>query len=467
MANYYMKNAADGGSDNNSGQDWANAWASPEKAMTSCAAGDVVFAASDLNAYIGGTADRYVGDYTNAGAGTEAAPVVFVSVVKDCAMPPALGSYQKGALSRSDVTTRTVYLCGNSVWWGWEFRHPKFSLNNRDSGDPYYQRRDRVLFIDCTLSVGYEAGWSFQRMKLWDCLLRYTYGTSYGENIMRWDGAVIRGGSLDWQYTAASSSLMHYDSMLLDIFGFDFSGLASGAGIMGAKDSELTGSWYLGVMPLLGRGLMVRGCKLHTGGVYMREMDKWLLFGKGWHRQRAVSFEDNAVSGLPAVNSQWMRAMNGTVEQSTAVKLWARAVSDRYSWKLTSAANGPYAYWSALSSPVLSTWTSASSQKTYSVELLHDSATALKDDEVWLELRYHDGSGPKGVTALDRRAYAGSPADQAAGLGASAWTHNLSNPNSQKVSVTVTPVAGQILEAVVYLAKPSTVLYIDPVLREA
>jgi hypothetical protein len=466
MANYYMKNAADGGSDNQSGQDWANAWATPEKAMASCIAGDVVFAASDLNAYVGGTADRYIGDYTNAAAGTEALPVVFVSVVKDCAMPPALGSYQKGALLRSDVTTRTVYLCGNSVWHGWEIRHPKFALNNRDSGDPYYSRRDRVLFIDCTLSVGYEAGWNFRRMKLWDCLLRYTYGSSFGENIMRFDGTVIRGGSLDWQYAAASSSLIHYDSLLFDIYGFDFTGLASTSGILGAKDSELTGTWVCGTQPLPCRGMSLRGCKLHTGGVLMKDMDKWLIYGKGWHRQRAYSFEDIATSGLPAVNSQWMRASNGVIEQSTAVKLWARAVSDKYSWKLTTVAKGPFAYWSALSSPILSTWTSATTQKTYTIEILHDSATALKDDEVWLELRYSDNSGPKGLVALDRRAYTGSPANQDAGIGASAWTHNLSNPNSQKLSVTVTPVAGQILEAVVYLAKASKTIYIDPVLRE-
>jgi len=466
MTNYYVKNPADGGSDNNTGQTWDQAWASPEKAMASCGSGDMVFCASDLVYWIGGTSDRYLGDYTNAGPGTQNNPVIFVSVVKDCQMPPQSSDYLKGARWYSNESGREVYLCGHTVWHGFVVQHPKFMLNDRPSETPIYCKRDKALFLDCTLQVDYEAGWDFSRMVLWDCILKYTYGTSYGDNIMYFDGTVVRGGSLDWQYTSASASLIHWKSYIMDIWGFNFSGLLSGAGCIGMKSSQYA-SWVVGGEALQQRNFSLRGCKIHTGGTLLKDPDSIIMFNRNIQaRQRGSSFEENAISGLPAVNHQWIRTQGGTIEQSTDVKYYGRAVSDKYSWKLTSPAKGCYTYWSAISSPILSTWTGASSQKTYTIEILHDSVTNLKDDEVWMELRYSDNSGPMGKIITDRRTFSGTAADQAAGIGASAWTHNLSNPNSQKLSVTVTPVSGQPLEAVVYLAKASKTIYVDPVLRE-
>jgi hypothetical protein len=105
------------------------------------------------------------------------------------------------------------------------------------------------------------------------------------------------------------------------------------------------------------------------------------------------------------------------------------------------------------------------SAKTATVEIVHDSLTALTDAEVWLEVEYLGTSGfPLSLFLTDRAAdILATPADQTAS--SIAWTTTgLTNPNKQKLAVTFTPQEVGIIRCRVALAKASYTVYVDPLI---
>ncbi len=104
---------------------------------------------------------------------------------------------------------------------------------------------------------------------------------------------------------------------------------------------------------------------------------------------------------------------------------------------------------------------------TVSVEIIRDSATALKDDEIWLEVEYLGSvSSPKGSRINDCKAdVLATGANQTTST--ETWgdqSPSMANPNKQKLSVTFTPQTAGYIHAKVMLAKASTTVYVDPVL---
>lgn len=122
----------------------------------------------------------------------------------------------------------------------------------------------------------------------------------------------------------------------------------------------------------------------------------------------------------------------------------------------------------ALESPPIHGWTSSTTEKTFTVEGVWDSATNIQNDEIWVELEYPaDNSSGLGAIAKDKCAILGTPADQTASTatweGTGAWSHE----NKFKLSVTVTPGKAGPICARVYLAKASTTVYVDPMITES
>lgn len=104
---------------------------------------------------------------------------------------------------------------------------------------------------------------------------------------------------------------------------------------------------------------------------------------------------------------------------------------------------------------------------TVAVEIIRDSATNLKDDEIWLEVQYLGSVfSPKGSRITDCKAdVLASSADQT--TSSAIWGNpspGLSNANRQKLSVTFTPETPGYIHARVHLAKTSTTVYVDPAL---
>lgn len=136
------------------------------------------------------------------------------------------------------------------------------------------------------------------------------------------------------------------------------------------------------------------------------------------------------------------------------------------SWKLVTTANARRVQ--PLYSPWIFLWNDTTgSSKTLTVEILHDSATALKDNEVWVEATYLGSSAtPKGTLVRDSSNVLAAGANQASS--SVTWTTTgMSNPNKQKLEVTFTPQMKGLYRVRVALAKASYTAYVDPLVTAA
>lgn len=132
-------------------------------------------------------------------------------------------------------------------------------------------------------------------------------------------------------------------------------------------------------------------------------------------------------------------------------------------WKMTSSALTKDSLW-GLVSPPIHIWGDYAAEKTFTVEGIWDSETNIQDDEIWMELEYPaDNTSGLGEVSRVKCAPLGTPADITAST--VAWTTTgLTNPNKFKFAVTVTPGKKGPVTAKIVLAKPSTTVYIDPLI---
>lgn len=115
-----------------------------------------------------------------------------------------------------------------------------------------------------------------------------------------------------------------------------------------------------------------------------------------------------------------------------------------------------------LQSPSIFGWLSTASEQTATVECIVDSATNLQNDEVWMELYYpKDNTSGLGEVAHGKCIFTATPSDVATS-GETWTTTGMSNPNEFKLEVTFTPGKIGPYEVRVMLAKPSSTIYIDP-----
>ncbi len=131
------------------------------------------------------------------------------------------------------------------------------------------------------------------------------------------------------------------------------------------------------------------------------------------------------------------------------------------SWKMVSTANAAEFVEPTRSPPIYS-WVDATGSTTFTVQCLWDSVTDIQDDEIWLEIEFLEASADTDSAFADDRMtdISSTPGDQT--TNATAWTETLTNDNEFALAVTVTvnrvgPVIGRV-----YLAKPSTTIYVDP-----
>lgn len=171
----------------------------------------------------------------------------------------------------------------------------------------------------------------------------------------------------------------------------------------------------------------------------------------------------NCDSGSTNYNYYRETAQGTIVDETTLVK--SSGASDGttpLSWKMVSNANTTLG-WPLASAPIVVWNDNSGASKTATVEILRDSATNLKDDEIWVEVDYLADSGdPGGLAVSDRKA---SPVATAADQASSAvtWTTTgMSNPNKQALSVTFTPQKRGAVRGRVMLAKPSATVYVNP-----
>jgi hypothetical protein len=132
---------------------------------------------------------------------------------------------------------------------------------------------------------------------------------------------------------------------------------------------------------------------------------------------------------------------------------------------MTSNGNTGYPL-NCLISPDIHGWASLATTQSFTIEGICDSETNLQNDEIWMELEYpeNDTDG-LGFSSKDMCEILGTPEDKT--VSEVEWTTTgITNVNKFKLSVIVTPGKVGPITARVCLAKPSTTVYIDPMITQ-
>lgn len=204
--------------------------------------------------------------------------------------------------------------------------------------------------------------------------------------------------------------------------------------------------------------ILLERCKLHASLTVLENA----IPAPGSYRVRLHSCD----SGDTTYNIIEDSYEGTVIDETTIVKTsGASDGTTSQSLKMTSNANA-VEFVQPLVSPPITAWTEKTASTTYSIEIIIDSATDLDDDEIWMEFEY-PGADAQGDLADDRAAdLLATPAAQATST--ALWTTTgMSNPNMQKLSVTVTPGKIGPVTARVYLAKPSTTVYVNQLITES
>lgn len=445
MANIYVRssdgNNADGAST------WALAKADATGAAAIDAAGDdVFFSDNHAESTASALSLAFVNNATN--------PVKLLSV-DDSAEPPT------ALLAGAKITTtgaNGISVGGSIYVWGLTFEcgsgavNADLVLNPNGSLDNARQIYEDCIFrvvatgssadlqVNGTASTNNNANWT----RWVNCQAKFS---RVGGGIQNWGEFIWEGGGIESGSTALTSVLFIAPSSgrpaRWDIRGVDLSNAGSAVSMFNAAGT----AFQLGIM---------RNCKLPASWSGSLATGTWNVQGRF-----AMYNCDNADTHYRL----WIEEYAGAItDETTIVKTGgASDGTTPIAWKMvTRAAANEYV--ARLTTDDIAVWIEdIGSPITITLDFLHDSVTALQDDEIWMLVEYQGTSGfPLSVTASCRRANVlTAPANHDAS--SATWTTTgLTNPNEQKLEVTFTPLEKGVAYIRVFLAKPSYTVYLDP-----
>lgn len=440
MANPGYVRSTDG-SDSDNGSTWLLANASASGAMSDQVGGDVIYLSDDH-------AESIAALITIIVPGDVSAPNTILCA-DDSAEPPT-----SLAATATIATTgaNSITLRGSFYWYGTIFSsgsgtsNGSINMTNAGLEKQVYDTCDFKLAGN-NASSRIAAGWAATGCDVeWlNCRVSLANPSQAiapsGRFVWR-GGSLIAGTASPTNTGLLVPSNTRTASALID--GVD---LSEGGASMVLVSASLGGGSFSAVF---------RNCKLPSG---------WsgTLFSSGIkHGTRAELWNCSAGD----INyAMWIEDYAGSSKhETTLVRSGGASDGDTpISWKMEASANAEYPAIVLRSPEIYVPNTTTGSSKTLTVEILHDSATALTDAEIWLEVEYLGTSGtPLALFADDAKAdVLTSPANQTSS--SETWdTTGMSNANKQKLSVSVTPQEEGVFICRVCLAKASKTVYIDP-----
>lgn len=448
MANFYLKSGAAGAAN---GSSWTDAFTTMSAAASGMSAGDTLFV-SNNHAESSATAQ------TIAFPGTLASPCRVICV-SDAATPPTAVATTAvvSTTGGSSINIRgTFSMYGVSFECGSSSSSAVMTLCGTD--------QDYQIFKSCKFVINTTNGSgnilagitssNFESSCIWyNCDVKFAaavQGIRPGQNRFRW-----RGGSMLSGGTSPNSLFaLQPDHVDVQADGVDLSNAsasiditnpaASGAGSVVLRNCKLPASWSGSLGTPTGFNTRIEMYNCDSGDTNYK-----------------LRISDYA----------------GTVSEDTGVYRDGGA-SDGItplSWKMSGSANAEYPA-IRLESHELAAWndTVDGSTVTVSVQVVHDGASALKDNEIWLEVQALTNSGFP-LSAFSSDEIAGNsiidPATSAAAHATSAetWTGDTgTGPNGSatwhqiELSVDVVPREVGFILARVVTAKASTTAYVDP-----
>lgn len=449
MANIYVRSTDGNNADN--GSTWALAKATLGGAAAIDAAGDNIYLSSAHNEAASAGA-------TLAFAGTLASPVKVISV-NDGAAPPT--ATLAGAIV-STTGANTIIITGSCFISKVHFKpgvdggnlNGAYVLISNTNAFHSIHLKDCEITYNSTNANGFlyhgasSSNNSTGLLTLENVTVKF--GATAGKYYQSNGRLVVRGGGLHASGPAITLVLAlvvgnHKASAHFD--GVDLSSAATAADLV----SQVSG----------GSHVIFRNCKLPAS---------WSgnLVKAGDMQPGAVVEMHNCDSGNTNYRL-WVECYGGTVKSETTLVRTGGASDGTtgLSWKLTSNANASLVV--PVCTPEIHIWNETTgSSKTVTLEILHDSAAALKDDEIWIEASYFDNTGNPKTTGISdfKTEFLATGADQTSS--SETWTTTgMANPNKQKLAVTFTPQQKGYIRARVCMAKASYTAYVDPKLTVA
>lgn len=444
MANPGYVRSTDGSNADN-GSTWTLANQTLAGAMADQVAGDTIYVSQ-------AHAESTAGAVTITMPGTLASPNKIIGA-NDAAEPPTAVST---APTVTTTGTNAITIAGHGYLYGLDFTQGSGSSSNLNfviaatAGNR--QRYESCKFRMATtgnssfFAIGSSGTAAPSAVDFENCDFRFS---ATGQTMDFLNGQFrIRGGSILSGGTAPTTGLftIGFNSngrgCTLDVDGFNMVNLGTSSNLVRA----VTG----------GGKVVIRNCKL------------------------PASWAGNLSSATPVVGFRaemwncdsgdtnyrlWVEDYAGSIKHETTVVKGSGASdgTTAQAWKMVTSSDAEYPT-HVLRSPELAIWNATTgSSKTVTVEILHDSTTALKDDEVWLEVQYlGDGSFPITTFIDDCKAdFLATAADQTSS--SVSWTTTgITNVNKQKLVVSFTPQEKGWFLGTVCLAKASYTVYVNP-----
>jgi hypothetical protein len=443
MADIYVRSTDGNNSDD--GSTWALAKATVGGAVSAISAGDTVFISDAHN-------ESLASNTTWTFPGTNASPNLIICG-DDAAEPPTAVS-TAGAISVNAAASLTF--AGSFYWYGGVISGGTSGASNINFGASVTQSRvvlEEVTFrlrggTTAVLALGNTTANFQHELELRNCWVR---GSSASHRIY------VAGGSFVWRGGGIESG------------GTAWTGLVSAFGSSGRSPGRFLGE----SLDLSGLGATAQIFPSSAAGPFLAKLT---------HCKLPASFT-GTLSGSAITTPGYRCEAWNCDETDTNYRLWiedyAGAIKSEttlvrtggasdgtttLAWRMATSADAEYPTHVLRSPPIASEWIdSTGGSKTVTVEILHDSATALDNDEVWIEVQYLGTSGvPLGVISDDCKAdVLATPAAQTSS--SETWTTTgMSNPHKQKLSVTFTPQEKGVALVTVCAAKASYTVYVDP-----
>lgn len=440
MADIYVRSTD--GNDADNGSTWALAKATLTGAANADTAGDNIYLSSVHS------------DTTSAAiilnfAGTTASPVKVISA-NDSAEPPttaAIGAVVSTTGNSSITINGCVYMYGITFNCGTGANSVSLNLNNTTGFESTYEKCTfNLVGTGGSAVISTTPGSSNCKTMLKDCDVRF-YSASGKINpnrgILTWDGGSLVSGTSSPTVLFGNGSASGRCEILVS--GVDLSAAGSsmnifqgdgGGGHYVIRNSKLPASWS---------GSLLSGTIAAGARAEMHNCDSADTNYRFW-------IEDFAGS----VKSETTLVKSGGSSDGTTP----------YSMKMTTSANAEYPT-IVLKSPDISKWNEVvGSSIVVTVDILSDSVANLQDNDVWLEVQYLGTSGFPVTTVITDSKSNPLVASADQDTSTATWTTTgMSNPNEQKLSVTLTPQEKGYIQARVCSALASTTIYADVTLQ--
>jgi hypothetical protein len=419
---------------------WADATLTLAKASANDVVGDTIYVAHDHN-------ETTSGSVSLSWSGTSNNPTKIISV-NSGATPPVT------VTNTSQVTVGTPTFGSLSIGGSTYIEGIRFTVgagnntNNLDFFSATVVNNCQITIAATSTSAQIRAGAQSQGfgIKFLNVFVKFSAagGITVDGGVFSWvGGGILPGGTSPTALIAGTSG--NNRESVCTLSDLDLSNAAAAIKIFTA-----------GVASTHKANAVIKNSKLPTS------WSGTLINGSALHGERFSMYNCDSTSTNYRL---WIETYSGSIKSETTIVKTGGATDGTtpLSWKLVTNANVNELVAPLITDDMARWIDTTGASKTITVDILHDSLTALTDAEIWLEIDYLGSSAtPLGTPTSDKRATVLTTAVAQPTSTASWTTTGLTNPNYQKLEVTFIPQMIGFVYARVCLAKPSYTVYVNP-----